>query len=125
MIDKLYYWILHRFVPKYQYNKIHIKSLEPGYYDPDIRMLHGCFDLFTEWFHYNVFEAKLMDRETIDETNVGMYDEMMTLYKWWTVTKPEWDMRDDLIYSDIEKFEEVEDEMLSRLMKIRRSIWYL
>ena len=82
---------MHRFVPKHQYNKIHIKSLTAGYYDPDIRMLHACFDMFAEWFHYNVFEEKLMDKSTVNENDPDLWDEMMTLYKWWTVEKPEFD----------------------------------
>ena len=116
---------MHRFWPKYKYNTINITSLEPGYYDPDVRMLHACFDLFAAWFHYNVFETELMDHASIDENSPGMYDEMMELYKWWTVVKPEFDVRDDTTYVDSMNFEKVEQEMLVRLIAIRRQIWYL
>lgn len=88
-------------------------------------MLHACFDMFAAWFHYNVFEEHLMDHETIDEGSPGTYDEMMELYKWWTVSKPEFELRDDITFMDSMNFEKVEDEMLARLMKLRRHFWYL
>ena len=125
LLSKIKYWLMHRFHPKHQYNRIRIKSLSPGYYDPDIRMLHACFDLYTEWFRYNVFEEKLMDRSTVDEGNPGLWDEMMALYLWWTVKKPEFEVDNTTTLADMEAMEEQEDEMLMRLMKIRRHIWYL
>ena len=50
---------------------------------------------------------------------------MMELYKWWTVSKPEFELRDDITFMDSMNFEKVEDEMLARLMKLRRHFWYL
>lgn len=40
--------ILHRFHPKYQYHIIRT-DLTPGYYDPDLRILHGVFTLVEEY----------------------------------------------------------------------------
>lgn len=117
--------MIHRWHPKHQYNVVRIKSLEPGYYDPDIRMLHACFDMYVEWFRYNTIEAELMNKESIDGNNPGMWDEMMELYKWWTVEKPERDRAEFITWESNEEHEEKEDEMLIRLMKIRRHIWYL
>ena len=125
MWNRLYWYLMHRYCPKYQYNVVRMPSLEPGYYDPDVRMLHACFDMFAEWFHYNVFEAKLMDHHCIDEGAPGTYDEMMELYKWWTVSKPEFELREDVSYVDQMNFEKTEQEMLLRLITIRRHIWYL
>lgn len=125
MWNKLYWYVMHRVWPPYRFNVVRLTSLEPGYHDPDVRMLHACFDLFAAWFHYNVFEAELMSHETIDEGQPGLYNEMMELYKWWTVTKPEHDNRDDVTFVDDMNFDKTEQEMLLRLITIRKHIWYL
>jgi len=116
MLKTIYWWFIHRFHPSHRYNVIKIKTLSPGYYDPDVRMLHACFDLFAEWFRYNTIENEHMTKKSLEETNPGVWDEMVELYKWWSVyhVDPDWSM------GGAEK----EDEMMMRLMKIRRCIWY-
>jgi len=116
---------MHRYHPKHQYNRIRIKSLSPGYYDPDIRMLHACFDLYSEWFHYNVFKEKLIDKSTVNEQDPDLWDEMMTLYQWWTVEKPESDLHGPSTMLEADSIEAKEDDMFMRLIKIRGHIWYL
>ena len=120
MLNDIFWYCMHRFHPKHRYNTIKMASLDAGYYDPDVRMLHACFDLFTEWFKYNAFDEKLITKETFSEH----WDEAMELYLWWTVKH-----RDDELNSktmqDRARNAEIEDEMLIRLIKIRRHIWYI
>lgn len=48
-VERLYWAMMHRYHPKHQYNRIRIPSLEPGYYDPDMRIFHSMFDIVSEY----------------------------------------------------------------------------
>ena len=49
-INNAYWWVRHRTVDRY--NIVHIKSLKPGYYDTDTRLLHSMFDLLVEFVEH-------------------------------------------------------------------------
>jgi len=47
VISDIKWWVLHRTVDRY--NVIKIRSLKPGYYDTDDRLLHGMFQLLVDY----------------------------------------------------------------------------
>lgn len=130
LIDNFYWGMVHRFHPKNKYNTIKIRSLKPGYYDPDQRILHGCFDLFCEWFEDENISKNIRD-------DMSTYSrECVDLYHYWMVIRPKYlDLIDTKLINDAtsgktsmdlhEKLDEIDNKMLIRLIHIRTSIWYL
>lgn len=61
-LSDLKWWILHRTICRY--NRIEIPSLSPGYYDKDTQMLHGMFDLLSDYVECELASTQLgMNRE--------------------------------------------------------------
>lgn len=87
-----------------------IESL-PGskqWVDRDEVMLHACFQILQD----------CMEKEGVDvhcsyEAHGEFVDEVRSLYDWWQMRKKD---------SSLDNVEE-DDEMLTRLMKIRSSLW--
>lgn len=73
------WWILHRTFNRF--NKIEMPTLEPGYYDSDTRMLHGAFNLLTDF----VEKEKPFERIDwdYDEAHRHAAKEIKELYDWW------------------------------------------
>ena len=93
---------------------IRIKSLEPiknKWLDKDEIMLHACFQLLE-----NYIEEEKGDTHCDYEAHKEFVDELRCLYKWWLNRK---EIKD----CDWDKQEIEDDEMLIRLMKIRRALW--
>lgn len=67
LVYNIKWGILYRTVDRY--NKIEIKSLKAGYYDADTRMLHGMFQLLTDYVEielgYRQYWMDLKDSEDI------------------------------------------------------------
>lgn len=89
------WWILHR--TTHRYNKIEIKSLAPGYYDVDERMLHGCFQLLVsfverenaiEMLDYKGELPEDPDQRAQIEHQRAMIAEVKDLYDWWKNKRP-------------------------------------
>lgn len=94
------YWLYYRLRPKHQHHIIRT-GLEPGYYDEDVLILHGCFAMlerFVEW-HEGVdvlekFTQELGDRpdpnapEGINSSQIWTQSEAIALYRWWKIEKP-------------------------------------
>ena len=149
-IDEYIWKFKHRYIPKHQYNVIRIKDLEPGYYDPDVLILHSNFQLLTEWYHNNIFDME-------HSPNKEMFDIAKELVDWWENVRPNrtsqlretpeppkdypacWLLMDKYketpIYREtieiinrnnkIEEYWDQEDqEQLIKLMKIRTILWY-
>jgi len=91
-------WSLyHRFHPKHRYTVHKIKSLPPGYYDPDTLIVHHSFDIFAEFMEFQLsgksytkwtnFEEDVeqghMSQEEADERE-AVWKTMNELYDWWT-----------------------------------------
>jgi bifunctional DNA-binding transcriptional regulator/antitoxin component of YhaV-PrlF toxin-antitoxin module len=144
---------IHRYVPRHQYNVLRPKSLKPGYYDPDMRILHACMDELREYFEKGVPE---IDWDATDHHSTA-YAEMKEIYNWWVNIYPnqedlfdkehpfpdlpslgyvlgdkhadeplviEWRRVAELRRKAEAEWYKTEEEMLIRLMKIRRSMWY-
>lgn len=57
-LKDLKWWVIHRTIDRY--DRIYISSLEPGYYDKEIQMLHGCFDLLVDFIEGELAWMKLI-----------------------------------------------------------------
>jgi len=75
--------------------------------DRDHMMLHACFQLLQD-----CMENEHVDTHCNYEAHKDFVDEVRFLYKWWIERKH------NLTDNDKE-----DDEMLDRLMKIRRMLW--
>jgi hypothetical protein len=140
-----------RLIPKHQYNVIRT-SLKPGYYDPDIRILHAVMDEI----------KRFVDRtkDTIvwdsDDHHIHVWNELQAIYTWWIETYPnrenslpdfpnvesswlfgskrdeyrnhpdviEWRRIGELHNKMEREWEREEEEMLIRAIKIRKNLWY-
>lgn len=150
--DDVYWHFMHRFHPKYKYYMIDT-GLTPGYYDPDQRMFHGCFNLLKEYvesFDIDKHIASLKEdleedpKDRFVEAEISSYERIRELYIWWTEIRPnreepEWVdcgsgellcncLQCNEFFCHLNKLEdkhEKEDDcMMMRLMLLRRHIWY-
>ena len=107
------WWVLHRTI--HRYNVINIRSLKPGYYDYDTRMLHACFQLLEDYVEEGLasqnsegFEEQfkrgrcvaaglghldwaISDPDCNQGASPNQADrarEHKELYLWWTVERP-------------------------------------
>lgn len=150
---KIKWPLLHRFHPKHQYNIIKPK-LKPGYYDPDILIIESCFgmlidlvdhhkkenivnwegmehtdnawkemnELYDWWKNIRPTREDDLDRdhpypdlefrEILDER----YENDPAMIEWCNVS--------DIRRTIEEKWEQEDEDMLIRLMKIRRFLYY-
>jgi len=133
--------ILHRFHPKHRYNIVRL-NLEPGYYDPDDRILHAIFDETSRYVDWNKKE-KLFDWN-YDKSHREVWAELIAIDRWWKIERPAaWKKHDketlkiykmkkgpekDKAHKEHWKQEETlhkkDEEMICRIAKIRRSMWY-
>jgi len=76
----VWWWILHRTFKRF--NKVELRSLKPGYYDSDDRMLHACFQLLVDF----VEKEKPFEWWGWDQVPGNMPPEAVeirALYAWW------------------------------------------
>lgn len=87
-----------------------IESLPPSkvWVDRDFIMLHSCFQILKD-----CVEKEKVDTHCNYEAHKEFVDEVRFLYKWW----------EERSKSVVAEDHDQEDEMLFRLMKIRRSLW--
>ena len=80
----LYWGFMHRTFRRF--NKVEIRSLKPGYYDVDHRILHASFQLLADF----VEKEKPFDRIDWDHDERHRFaaSEIKALYHWWTVDYP-------------------------------------
>jgi hypothetical protein len=89
-----------------------IESLEPKnvrWVDSDVLMLHSCFQILKD-----CVEKEHVDTHANYETHKEFVDEVRFLYDWWS-------KRSKKFSSDKQDIED--DQMLLRLMEIRRILW--
>jgi hypothetical protein len=104
------FWIFYRVHPKHRYHIINT-GLEPGYYDEDTLILHGCFAMlerYIEW-HGGDSDLEKFSKDLLAEPDKnappGLQShqgdsqlEAVKLYRWWKVEKPaDEKLRDDLM----------------------------
>ena len=133
------WWVRHRIDPRHRYHVVHT-GLKPGYYDKDYLILHSCFNLLKDY----VEVEKPFEHFVTDEETKPIWDEVKALYNWWTILRPsrkEIACPSDLLehgigYSSPEsskwaldhadqeqKWNDEDDAMLIRLIKVRHHLW--
>lgn len=109
-ISNARWWFQYRFNPRHKYNVIYT-DLEPGYYEPDTLILHGCMAMLARYIEeaggvgqLEEFNTELAvpgseghgPREAID-SQLHSQRSALEIYRWWTSTKPaDEKRRDDL-----------------------------
>lgn len=147
-LKKMWHWVLYRTTHKFHIIKL--KTLEPGYYDIDHRMLHACFQLLVEY----VEKEKPFDiiEWDADEESRHVALEIKDLYFWWKNAYPArhepihdvdrslvpplsvicsgnlseypaWDEACNKTLALTIQWSEEDDRNLIRLMKIRSYLW--
>jgi hypothetical protein len=92
-----------------------IKTLSGDWCDKDIVMLHACFQLLTDCIE----DEQLLTGNTDwshDKEHLDAKKEIEELYRWWNKRK---NIDNDL---DEEQYGK-DNEMLIRLIKVRRFLW--
>lgn len=148
-LRRYYWWVMHRVHPRYRYHIVKT-GLKPGYYDPDTLILHTCMNLLGDFVEI----AGPRIAWEGDEYHARAWKEMKEIYEWWVNKYPirEQDLPNfpkidhnklfgesrDNEDPEVKKWQEVadihnqsdiewankEEEMLTRLMKIRGFLWY-
>lgn len=145
---------IHRYVPRHQYNVLRPATLKPGYYDPCDRILHACMEelrtyfeqgavdidwesdeghskihaemkeIYNWWVNIRPNQEELLEKEhpyvSLPSFGYGFNarhaDEPLVI---------EWRRVMDIHRKAEDEWINTEQEMLIRLMKIRKSLWYL
>ena len=100
-------------------NKLKIKSLDKGWCDNDIIMLHVCFQLLVDCMEnenllpQNSFDSKHSEKTIREKT------ELKFLYKWWKKRIK----REETSHALADTEYNEDDGMLIRLIKIRNCLW--
>lgn len=108
----------------FPHNVLRIRTLPTRWTDRDTRMLHACFQLLTDYVKYEEPAEFTMTRDEfielyrwedkIDEERLKVRDTMHELYDWWLKHQTEeW----------CDGADEKEQEMLIKLIQIRRFLW--
>lgn len=91
---------------------LHIETIDADWCDKDMVLLHACFQLLTDFIEKE--KADELTDWTMDDKTARAKLEIDELYTWWKDRKKrEW--------SD-EEYER-DNEMLIRLIKIRKHLW--
>ncbi len=95
-------------------NILNIQSLDEGWTDKDVVMLHACFQLLTDYVEK---EEKTIptDWEQSSE-HKSVKAEIDVLYEWWSNRPKDTNELDRLQF-------ETDSEMLIRLVKVRGYLW--
>lgn len=140
-IRQYYWWVMHRIHPDHRYHIIHT-GLKPNYYDIDTIMLHGMMSLLVRYVEdehdgiddlinwNNELKQRRINDEFINEDQISSDEEAIVIYNWWKNGRPQKQkILDDykLPYEELDRLElnltDEDTEMLTRLVKIRKSLW--
>jgi hypothetical protein len=111
----------------YRYNVVKIESLPPTWHDPDTLMLFSVFQVFENFVKYDACSDWGRSNEEVkqvyNESFPGMGDErardwqkIHDLYDWWMKYKDE-------RHTYVEDMDEIENEKLCELIKLRGYLW--
>ena len=96
-------------------NVLKIESLPNGWRDKDDVILHACFQLLKDFVEQEREMIEIIDWESDEETKNAKL-EIDFLYNWWMKRV---DKEDDL---DEKQYEE-DNQMLIKLISIRKYLW--
>lgn len=128
------WWFRWRFDPRHQYNVVKT-GLKPGYYDIDTLLLHASMSLLCRYVEdERGGRDKLLERISQLREEEGKYYgpshepwinleiEVLAIYDWWQDNKNYMDRV--FINLDVEDaFYQTCNEMLKRVIDIRRGLW--
>ncbi len=83
--DNIRWGITYRLFKKHQYQIIRPRTLKPGYYDEETRILHAVMECLVEHVEVN---TEYMDYEHPPEELEYTYVTMRYVYEWWTKDYP-------------------------------------
>lgn len=146
------WWFRYRFHPRHRYHVINtmdkwgkLNGVTYGWEEVDHQMMYACFKLLVDYVEKQR-PFGIIDFDD-NEDSSALKKEILDLYGWWTVTRPK--EREEVAegWGKIPKFrfdanvvwrphpeaaellkrnkelDDKDDEMLSRLVRIRRSLW--
>lgn len=156
-----WYWtIIHRFHPNHKYNIIKPRTLKPGYYDSDTRILHAIMEEVVNFYETGCNYSAW--RESSDEHDAA-FRELQLIYNWWTKLWPlreektiwgsdipqypnlptewgimgainekysntpeqkHWSNIATIIHNNEMDWDEMENEMIRRVVDVRKFMWY-
>jgi hypothetical protein len=136
-LNNLKWWILHRFHPRHQYNRIRIPSLKPDYHDPDRRIIHATFDIVSEYADHlrgDGINGTRWHQEEIDNSQwpenlleqIEKETKVIALAEWWKNHLKEKDYNEENFVSleKDEEFSQAETEKLKEVADIIHFMWY-
>lgn len=119
------WYLKERFI--YKAHLIDTKLEKGQYYCTDTKMLHGCFELLSKYYVDNKEQVDYLASLVDEDEHALAAKETIELYDWW---KNKFPKRPDLTEEEsvaavkIEKeYNMEENEMLIRLIKIRKTLW--
>jgi len=102
-------------------NVLKIDTLNEDWSDKDNIMLHACFQLLKDCIEKGKLFTGFIDW-TLDENSKKVKREIEYLYNWWIERVQQERNKDiDPVWTDGQY--EIDNEMLIRLIKIRRCLW--
>ncbi|MEH0153972.1 hypothetical protein V6R21_07470 [Limibacter armeniacum] len=102
-------------------NILKINTLDQQWSDKDNVMLHACFQLLVDC----VENEQLLDGHidwSVDQLHIHARQELLQLYNWWR-KRVEGEKQGEIVQTMDEVQYQIDDEMLIRLIKVRRFLW--
>lgn len=151
-LEAVVWWIRYRVHPSHRYHVVNtmdkwgkLNGVTYGWEEVDHQMMYACFKLLVDYVEkQRPFD--LIDFQT-EEINKALGKEILDLYGWWTVTRPQerqdlaaawsklprpqfdengrWSPRPEAreLVDRNRDLDAKDDEMLMRLVKVRRHLW--
>lgn len=150
-MEKVLWWFRYRFDPRHRYHVINtmdkwgkLNGVTYGWEEVDHQMMYACFKLLVNYVEKQI-PFTIIDFD-YDEQHKALKKDILDLYGWWTVTRPKERKEVSEGWSKIPKtypeggvwrphpdaktlldreaeLDKKDDEMLEKLVKIRRSLW--
>lgn len=112
------WWLRYRTTHRYHVVQT---GLAPDYHDSVERMLYACFRLLVDFVEKECGGVRGLERQAKWGGRHGeMATECLALYWWWTEIRPRRG-EEDFDMEDV--YDARDDEMLVRLVKVRRWLW--
>ena len=101
--------------------KLKIRTIKGEWCDKDIVMLHACFQLLTDCIEKENLLNGHIDWEQKEE-DIQAKKELTSLYEWWK-NRSEKELEDNLDPIWTKNQYEEDNEMLIKLIKVRKYLW--
>jgi hypothetical protein len=152
-MDRAYYWFVSHVIPSRRYHMLDLRQengYRYGWQDVPEKMLYAMFNLLGEYLNkenpMKWYDSEESYNDPAIKEQIALINEAKEIYHWWTVGREEEALKIDELTSlwcrakentdkigrelywkelaELKKNRDAkEDEMVLRLMKIRRSLW--